>query len=414
MTKEEMQSILETAKSDIKAAQSALEVALKDKASGEEVAQLKSTIEKLQGDKSSLEAKFTELSTAFDGLKGGGGNEMSFKSQVDKFIADNASEIEKLYKSKSGVIEFDVKAVGSITTASGLNLDPPSITGVQQAPLQNVNLRAMQILGLTTTLSTSLAAYPYTEAEPKEGGYDFVAEGGLKPQIDFKWATRYATPHKVAAYQRLTEESIKDVVGLQSVANDYLTKQHALKKGKAILFGDGIGVNPKGASEYARAFVAGSMAAAVVNPTFMDVVNAVITDIATTHNFVDEVPYMANIVVIHPKDFFIHLVAAKDNEGRPLYPTASLFNMVNIGGVTIIPEESVSVGHILVADMSKYNTTNYVPFSIRIGWVNDDFIRNQFVMVGESRFHAFVKKFDEQAFVYDEISTIKQAITAPA
>lgn len=409
-----MQSILETAKSDIKAAQSALEVALKDKASGEEVAQLKSTIEKLQGDKSSLEAKFTELSTAFDGLKGGGGNEMSFKSQVDKFIADNASEIEKLYKSKSGVIEFDVKAVGSITTASGLNLDPPSITGVQQAPLQNVNLRAMQILGLTTTLSTSLTAYPYTEAEPKEGGYDFVAEGGLKSQIDFKWGTRYATPKKVAAYQRLTEESIKDVVGLQSVANDYLTKQHALKKGKAILFGDGIGVNPKGASEYARAFVAGSMAAAVVNPTFMDVVNAVITDIATTHNFVDEVPYMANIVVIHPKDFFIHLVAAKDNEGRPLYPTASLFNMVNIGGVTIIPEESVSVGHILVADMSKYNTTNYVPFSIRIGWVNDDFIRNQFVMVGESRFHAFVKKFDEQAFVYDEISTIKQAITAPA
>ena len=80
--------------------------------------------------------------------------------------------------------------------------------------------------------------------------------------------------------------------------------------------------------------------------------------------------------------------------------------------MTIIPERSIPAGKIFVADMSKYNTTNYVGYTVKIGWVNDDFIKNQFVILGESRFHAFVKKLDEQAFIYDDIATIKAAITA--
>ena len=93
-------------------------------------------------------------------------------------------------------------------------------------------------------------------------------------------------------------------------------------------------------------------------------------------------------------------------------PRASLYNQVTIGGATIIPDEDIPSGKIFVADMSKYNTTNYVDYTVKIGWINDDFIRNQFVILGESRFHAFVKKLDEQAFLYDDIATIKTAITA--
>ena len=145
----------------------------------------------------------------------------------------------------------------------------------------------------------------------------------------------------------------------------------------------------------------------------MDVVNACITDIATTHNYQDEMPYMANLVMVNPNDFFINLVSAKDANGLPLFPTASLFNTVVIGGVTIIPEETIPSGKIFVADMSKYNTTNYMPYTVKIGWVNDYFIKNQFVILAESRFHAFVKKLDEQAFIYDDITTIKNAITKP-
>lgn len=328
-----------------------------------------------------------------------------------KAIQENAEEIQKIFSKGSGVIEL--KAVAEITTASGTNTSPPEIVGTQIAPLQNVNLRTFDIESLFNVLQTSQAAYAYTEAVPKDGDYAFVAEGEVKPQIDFKWETNYAKPKKIAAWMHLTEEAVADVKGLESVAKDYLKKKHDIFKAKSLLFGDGLGENAKGATKYGRKFVAGAMAAKVEKPNFMDVVNAAITDIATTHNYQDETPYLANLVLVNPVDFFLHVVSAKDANGLPLYPTASLYNSVVIGGVTIKPEESVPAGKIFVGDLDKYNITNYMPYTVKIGWINDDFIKNMFVILGESRFHAFVKKLDQQAFIYDDIATIKTAITKP-
>ena len=250
-------------------------------------------------------------------------------------------------------------------------------------------------------------------SQVEDGDYTFVTEGAVKPQIDFTWETNYAKPVKAAAWTRLTDESIEDVVGLQSVANEFLRKKHDLKKQSGILFGDGVAPNPKGATLYGRVFTAGAMANAVKNPNIMDVINAGVTDIYTTHNYEDETSYMPSLCVVNPVDFYIQFVSVKNTDGNPLYPTASLFNVVNIGGLRIIPERSIPAGKIFIADMSKYNTTNYSGYTVKIGYVNDDFIKNQFVILGESRFHAFVKKLDEQAFIYDDIATIKTAITAP-
>lgn len=375
-----------------------------DKAVNEAKESLQTELKTSKKEVEDLAAKVLEMET-----KGGEAAE-SFEVQLKNALVANHEAIKNAYKS-NGVVEIQLKAVADVTTGSGTNISAPAITGSQQAPLSNVNLREIGVLPLTTNLNTNLAAYPYTEAKPKDGDYSFVAEGGIKPQIDLSWETRYATPVKAAAWIRLTEEAVQDIAGLESVARDFLLKKHNLKKSKGILFGDGVSPNPKGATVYGRAFSAGSLALAVEKPNFMDVVNACITDISTTHNYEDEMPYMPNLVMVHPNDFFIHLVSAKTLDGVPLYPTASLFNQVNIGGVTIIPDESIATGKIFVADMSKYNTTNYVGYNVKIGWINDDFIKNQFVILGESRFHAFVKKLDEQAFIYDTIATIKTAIT---
>jgi len=261
----------------------------------------------------------------------------SYEVQLKKALEDNHEKIKQIAKDGSGVVEITLKAVGNITTAIGVNTSPPNITGTQQAPLQNVNYRNLDVTGLTTNVSTSLSAYPYTEAKPKDGDYSFLAEGATKPQVDFQWETNYAKPVKAAAWVRLTDESVQDIAGLESVARDLLFKKHNIKKAKGILYGDGVSPNPKGATTYGRVFSAGALALAVVKPNFMDVINACITDIATTHNFEDEMPYMANLVMVNPNDFFIQLVSAKDDNGLPLYPQASLFNQVVIGGVTIIP-----------------------------------------------------------------------------
>jgi hypothetical protein len=340
---------------------------------------------------------------------------LSFEDQFMGFLDENKDELERIAKNRSGVLEFIPKAVGDMTTGSGTDQDtvPVSVT----TRLSNVDYRNDNpLIALCTSFNTNSPAFGYTEVVPKEGGYAFVAEGATKPQIDFKWENRYAEPFKIAAYEIFTEESIKDVPRLMSVAKDFLKKRHDLYKANALYFSAGTAGIPKGATVYGRTFVAGDMANKIPINTanFMDVVNAIITDIYVTHNYTDEMNYTPNIVLVSPVDFFLNLVAAKDTRGLPLYPQAGLFNQVSIGGITIKPWEKIPAGKIFVGDMSKYNITNYVPYSVRLGWINDQFITNKFTMVGESRFHAFVRNLDEQAFVYDDIATVLAAIEADA
>lgn len=358
--------------------------------------------------------------------------EKQIKSMEDKFTAwltENRDEIKRIAKAGNGTIEFNPfsdaikaaaeadkadkadKAVGDISTGSGADVGTPP--HVLHAQLGSFNLRNdNDLLNLCTVTNTSSAALTYTEMLPKEGSYAFVAEGGTKPQIDFNWETRFEQPRKAAAYEILTEEAMTDFARMDSVAREYLRKQHDLFKINGIYFGDGTGQNPTGATVVGRTFVAGGMADALANGTanIMDVINACVTDIYTTANFTDEEHYMANVAMISPVDYFLNFVAAKDADGLPLYPTASLFNSVQIGGITIRPWTKIPAGKIFVADMSKYNVVNYIPFSIRIGWINEQFITNKFTMLGESRFYAFVKNLDQNAFIYDDIATVVTAI----
>lgn len=339
----------------------------------------------------------------------------SIKAQLNVFLKENKDNIKEMFQKGAGSVEFTPKAVGDMSTGSGSNVTVPS--HLMHTELGNIRLRDdSALLSLATISSTGESRFSYTEAVPKEGGYEFVAEGVEKPQIDFKWENRFVGPKKAAAYEILTEESVTDVKRLQGVAEDYLVKKHGLFKTNGVYFGDGLGENPQGATVIGRTFVAGDMTDKFENGSanFMDVVNAIITDIYTTQTYVDEPSHMPNIVLVNPVDFFLELVAAKDTRGLPLYPQAGLFNEVRIGGVLIKPWIKIPAGKIFVADMTKYNVVNYVPFSIRIGWINDQFITNKFTILGESRYYQYVKNLDLPAFVYDDIAVVKAAIEKAA
>jgi len=348
-----------------------------------------------------LQEQLMETATKVANMKNKGSQrEVTFKQALGELISENADAIKSAFKSNSNVeLDLTTKAVGTITTANATT--EGTIPEYNQAMPSNANMRDLNVLGLCTTFNTNQASFPYTETKPKDGDFAFQTEGSAKAQIDFVVETRYAVPKTLAAWEKLTQQSVEDIPFMQSVATDLLLRKHNLKKNKALIT-DVIAL--------ASAFSAGDLATTVATPTIMDAINACITKIYTTSNYTDEMPYMANVVMINPVDFFIEFVSKKDGQGLPLYPTASLFNQVVIGGVIIIPELSITVGNILVADMSRMNVSNYKPYTVKIGWVNDDFVKNQFVILGESRYHSFVKELDKIAFIYDAIADIKTAI----
>lgn len=401
--------------------------AMENKASKEEIQEIKkSAKEQFDTLKKSVESMEVLAGTLSDIQKAQGKaiteqkenqslNVDSFKKDINDSISKNFDAIQSAYKNKQTNVLVDLisKAPATITTGNATSpVAPPSIMGVQQAPPTGMNIRGAFILPMTTNVNTNLSGYPYSEVKPKDGDYGFVAEGVAKPQMDFTVETRYETPRKIAVHKILTEESVTDIPGLQSLCNELLFKRHELKKQNGLLFGDGVGENPKGATTYGRVFSSTGMSgtSGVATPTFMDVVYASITDISRTHNYVDEEKYQANLVLVNDVDYFTKLVGEKDNDNRPMN-NANIFQAFSQNGITIIPERDIPAGKIFVCDMSRYNTTNYVPYSVRIGWVNNNFIENKFAIVAESRFHAFVQKLDEQAFIYDDIETIRTAIT---
>lgn len=331
----------------------------------------------------------------------------SYKDQIVKFITENKETIKNLRKAGTGTVEVELKAVANVTTGSATN---QGTVPTQYGEFTDPQIVGNWIESYVTASSTNSPNYPYTEVIPKDGNYAFLAEAETKPQIDFKMETRFATPVKAAAWEKLTEEAMDDIPCMNDLANQILLKKHNIFKQRGIISGDGVSPNPKGIVTYGRAFVAGSMAGKVVNPNFMDVVNACIADMRTTHNYTDETPFVASVVMVNDIDFFLEIQSAKDSTGRPLFDYNPITQVARMGSVAIVPTPEITAGKIMVVDASKYNVVNYKPYTVRIGWVNDDFIKNQFVILGESRFYAFVKKLDEQAFIYDTIDTIKDAI----
>ena len=159
----------------------------------------------------------------------------------------------------------------------------------------------------------------------------------------------------------------------------------------------------------ATAYVTGgALTKSVAMPTIMDVVGALDSQVLNAPNYVDEPEFIADTVLMNPTDFFKYFRFAKDALGRPLYADgfSNDRKTFTYNGYTFVSTSLVTAGNIIVYDSTKIDVTTYIPYHVEIGWVNDDFIKNQFVILGESRGHIYIKNHDKRAFVKGSIATI--------
>lgn len=318
---------------------------------------------------------------------------------VEDFITDNHDAIKSAFKSGNGKIDIS-KAVGIVTTANGtLPTALPANFVAERDGVPNVRLRRPTLLDHVNTFSTNTVSLPYVEAIPGEGDFAVVAEGGTKPQLDLDWVTRFVTPTKFAGWIKVTEEAIDDIPRLRDMIVNYLRSKHDLFKEKQVF----TYINTT-----ATAYVTGgSLSGSVSMPTIMDVVGAIQSQIINTPNYVDEPNFMGDTVLMNDSDFFKYFGFAKDALGRPLYDNGyQVGNTFRLNGFTFVATGLVTAGNIIVYDSTKIDVTTYIPYNVEIGWVNDDFIKNQFVILGESRGHIYIKNHDKRAFVKGSISAI--------
>jgi hypothetical protein len=349
----------------------------------------------------------------------------SWKNNIEKFWNDEnvQKRISETYKNGSGFTkvfggedEFVNKVVGNVTTSS-VSTDSGGnamLDLVSADDLVGLNLRDPFIENYATVTRTSKPVYTYADYKPKDGDAGFTAEAAAKSQVDLQVVVKTIAPKKATAYEIMSEEALTDIPRLQSESQNLLLRKVLLKRQYGILFGDTTGDTPNGVINQANAFDGASWTGdKVTDVNLYDVIVAIANQIYNTHNYTDEQHYYPNLAVLNPST--IAALKLKKNEfGMYLFPAFQLVgakgNTINIDGITVLPQRDIPAAKILVGDFTKLRIINYVDYSNKMGWINDQFIKNLFTMLGESRFYTVIKSLDKAAFIYDDIADVVDGI----
>ena len=329
---------------------------------------------------------------------------------VDKWLTDNFDTLKKNYDAKAGTLTLEGidKAVGNMTSAN-ITLPTALPTGLvaETQGVPNVALRRPTILDHVNTFRTNQKTLTYVEAIAGEGDFAVVAEGASKPQLDIDFVERFVQPTKFAGWVKVTDELIEDYPRMRDVIVNYLLEKHNLFKEAQVL----AYINT---NAVAYVGTTNALSKAVLMPNIMDVVAALQSQILASPNYTDESDFLGDTVLMNRGDFYRLFGSAKDAMGRPLYDNGyQLGTTFQYNGYTFIASPKVTAGTIYLYDSTKIDVTSYIPYHVEIGLVNDDFIKNQFVILGESRGHIYIKNHDKRAFVKGAIATILTDITKP-
>ena len=116
------------------------------------------------------------------------------------------------------------------------------------------------------------------------------------------------------------------------------------------------------------------------------------------------------MVVLNPADYN-KFKTLKNNTGDYVYPELAMNGTLD--GKKVATSTLITQDKFLLMDSSRAYLLNYMPFTIKFGWENDDFSKNLTTVIGESRNAFYITDEESIAFVYDTISTTITAITKP-
>lgn len=341
-------------------------------------------------------------------IEGSGSNKSeSFYDQVLKQLNEKAEEIAAIKGNDGKAVELVIKVPATQTTG---NVTLPSATpasftyqGIQGVVPASEMIPFVQ--NFTDNGNTNQVSLPWVDEVGQEGDAAFIGEGVVKPLFDIDYEIRYSNAKKVAGKVKVSEEAMTDIPFLASEIDRKLRQRHDLAKQDGILNGDGTGANLLGITPVAAAFAAGGLAAAIDNAQNYDVLVSTFNQILVT----SDSNYIPNVVFVHPTDATL-MKLTKNANGDYLMPPFATTSGEIVNNVRVVQNTKIPLGYFLMGDFGKSHVRDYVEFSVRIGYVNDDFEKNLVTLLGESRVHHYISENEKKAFVYDQFSVAKTAL----
>lgn len=363
-----------------------------------------------------LQGKLTEMGLTVKSLTDRGiPSATSYKTlgeQIKAAMGADADAWKDFVNGKSKGFSFDInfgearkaaKAAGTMTVTGNTNSD--LIGRVEMIPgFVDLTRDTPFMEDFANVSGTNSPTIKWTEKQNPQGQAEFLAEGELKPLVDWDWVKKSTSAKKVADAIKISTEMLEDIDFMAAAIEGELKYQVDILTDEQELSGDGLGDNLKGLTEYAGGFVLTTVQSD--DPNDADAIRAAIAQIKSLN-------FAANYAFINPIDA-ANLDMKKSDDGMYLIPPFQTADGTKIKGVTVVESNQIPVGDVLVADMTRFMIRNYKPFRVTYGWENDDFRKNLVTILGERRLHTFMADNNTGAFVYDTLSNIKTAIALPA
>ncbi|WP_339546316.1 phage major capsid protein [Pseudomonas sp. RA_35y_Pfl2_P32] len=293
-----------------------------------------------------------------------------------------SAEIEITKSDMASMSETKVTSAGLVAP----QYDPV----IQGAPRQNLLIR-----DLIPTTPVTGQAFTYFRELLHTLGAGMVAEGAAKPTSNVTFEQVTDTIKKIAVWMPVTDEALDDVPQLYSYIQELLRFDLELKREGQLLKGDGTGNNLNGIMTQATVF---DPALSKATDTAIDTVRRAIYQARKQ----SKLP--ADAVVMSDLDW-MNIELQKDGENRYLF--ANLQGLVTpvLWGRPIVASDSMDEGdgsttggEFLTGSFQQgARIYDRMGFTIKVGMINDDFIKNQRAILVEERLGLAVRK--KYAFV---------------
>jgi HK97 family phage major capsid protein len=201
-----------------------------------------------------------------------------------------------------------------------------------------------------------------------------VAEGASKPESAFGWTERTVTIEVIATTIPVTEQQLEDIPQIEAILRNRLGTQVALSEENYLL-------NGTGTSPQIQGFLtkSGTLTQAAGSDPTPDVILKAMVQVQTT-GFANPTG-----VVLHPTNY-MNMRLLRTADGIYIFGSPAGPANVTIWGMEPVVTPAMTSGSGLVGDFRDYShISRRKEFVIDIGWVNDDFKRNQRTMRAEER-----------------------------
>lgn len=340
-------------------------------------------------------------------------NDKAPQKSMEDIVKEKATEIKALVSaSQNTEVKLIIPAANkTLVTRAGLVNSTLGMFLPDVGQAATINTVIRNLFRQASISPNSNGVIRYIDQNVITRSAAFVAEGGQKPESAITWIQRSMEIQKIADSIPVTKEAWADIDFIQSEIRQLLEVNIKLKEDDALYDGTGVAPQITGIYTYAPVFDAAAYAANAAMPKFEGANLYDLIAVLRAVIMLDQgSKYDPRTVIMNPMDILRYKLL-KATDGHYLLPPFISADGTVIDGVRVTESSEVTANTLVIGDF-RYGTVydDGQGIEVTMGWINDDFIKNQWRILAEERLGLLVRTINLPAF--RKVTSITAAIAA--